>query len=199
MDFIAIDLETTGTLPYVDRIVEIAAVSFKKGRAVSFFEQLVDPKILIPQEASRINGITNDMVRGRPPIEEVLGPFAEFCGSEILTAHNATFDFQFLKSAIEKHKSPAPGGPLLDTYSLAKKLIPGMANYKLSTLISYLKIDSSNLHRAKQDALCCGKLFYYLISKLKAEDYRVIAKAGGRAPLRFPQITHHHQMDWLMG
>ena len=199
MDFIAIDLETTGTLPYVDRIVEVAAVSFKRGQPVSYFEQLVNPKISIPPEASRINGITSDMVQGCPPIEEVLGPFSKFCGAEILTAHNATFDFQFLKSAIEKYKTQAPAGPLLDTYSLAKKLIPGMANYKLSTLITYLKMENSKLHRAKQDALCCGKLFYYLISKLKSEDYRVIAKAGGRAPLKFPQITDHHQMDWLMG
>ena len=198
MTFTAIDLETTGTLPYVDRIVEIAAVRFRGGQIISTFQSLVDPKVEIPQEVTNINGINNDMVRSKPLIQEVLEPFSKFCGSDVLVAHNATFDFQFLKSAIEKFKTQAPAGPLLDTYSLAKKALPGMMNYKLATLVRYLKLDFEKLHRAEQDASCCGHLFFHLIQKLEIENWKKLADVSGRQPLRFPQLAHtFRQLDLL--
>ena len=193
MEFLSFDLETTGTLAYVDRIVEIAAVRFKGGKVIDQFQALIDPGIEIPLEASKINGITDEMVRGKPSIQEVLGPFADFCGAGVLTAHNASFDFQFLRTAIEKHKALAPRGPVLDTYALAKKTLPGMSNYKLSTLVRYLKIKHGLLHRALADAECCGHLFHYMVQKTKIEDWKKLAKFSGRAVLKFPQIAQIHE------
>ena len=198
MEFLAFDLETTGTLAYVDRIVEIAAVRFKNDKVIDQFQALVNPGIEIPLEASKINGITDDMVQGKPPIQEVMGPFAEFCGAGVLTAHNASFDFQFLRTAIEKHKALAPRGPVLDTYSLAKKTLPGMSNYKLATLVRYLKIKHGSLHRALADAECCGRLFHYMVQKTKIENWKKLAAMSGRAALRFPQIVQtHEQLDLI--
>ena len=198
MNFTAIDLETTGTLPYVDRIVEIAAIRFRNNQVIDSFQSLVNPEIEISQEATSINGISNEMVRNKPLIQDVLEPFAAFCGNGVLAAHNATFDFQFLKSAIERFKTPAPAGPLLDTYSLAKKVLPGMMNYKLATLIRYLKLDFENFHRAEQDARCCGHLFFHLIQKLEIENWKKLAEISGRQVLRFPQLTHtFRQLDLL--
>ena len=198
MDFVAIDLETTGTLPYVDSIVEIAAVRFKKNQVVDQFESLVNPGVEISPEISKINGITNEMVDSKPKIQTLLEPFSKFCGSSVIVAHNATFDFQFLRSAIEKYKSKAPYGPVLDTYSLAKKVIPGMSNYKLSTLVNYLKIDYKTLHRALQDASCCGRLFYHLVQTLNVESWKKLAQISGKTPLRFPQIAPAHKQLELL-
>lgn len=189
MDFIAIDLETTGTLPYVDRIVELAALRFSGNQVVDHFQTLIHPGIEISAEISKINGITNEMVKTQPPIQDVLESFSKFCGASIMVAHNASFDFQFLRSAIEKHKSVAPLGPVLDTYSLAKKVMPGMNNYKLSTLVQYLKIDHAHLHRAWQDAKCCGHLFYHIMKKLEIQNWKKLAQISGKTPLHFPQIA----------
>ena len=113
-DFISFDLETTGTLSHMDHIIEIGAVRFKEGQVDDTFQQLVSIDIPIPEQASKVNGITDDMLKGHPPIQEVLPKFADFCDSELMVAHNAPFDFQFLLRVIEEHQSSAPKGLVLD-------------------------------------------------------------------------------------
>src|SRR5262245_44647507 len=140
MRFVAFDLETTGTLPGVDRIVEIGAVRFVDGEVDSLFATLVDPRMSIPEAASRVNGISDEMVRGKPTIDQLLKSFAEFCQDDVLVAHNAAFDFQFLISDIKKFEAPAPKGVVVDTYAISKKIFPGLPNYKLGTLVQHLKI-----------------------------------------------------------
>ena len=193
MEFIAIDLETTGTLPYADRIVEVAAVHFKNGKAQDTFQSLIDPGIEISEEASRINGITNEMVKGQPKIEAVLDTFSNFCASLPMVAHNASFDFQFLRSAIEKNKTTAPSGTMLDTYTLAKKALVGLNNYKLSTLIQLFKIQHGTLHRAKQDAICCGYVFLHIMQKLELNQLDRLIQLSGKSVFRFPQISQRYQ------
>ena len=198
MDFIALDLETTGTLPYVDRIVEIAAVLFKNHEVINVFQTLVNPGVEISADVTLINGITNQMVQSKPAVEEVLDSFADFCSDYLIVAHNATFDFQFLKSAIEKYKSKAPLGEVLDTYSLAKKALPGLSNYKLGTLVQHLKIEHTTLHRAEQDARCCGQLFQKIVEQLRMTNIKQLAQFSGKSALKFPQVYHAHPQLQLL-
>jgi DNA polymerase-3 subunit epsilon len=150
MRFIAFDLETTGTVAGADQIVEIGAVSFdEQGEPESIFTTLINPGIPMPEGASRVNGITDDMLAGKPKIEDVLDAFAEFCGDDILVAHNAAFDTQFLTADIKKYESSAPKGVILDTLGIARKVLPGLANYKLGTLVQHLKIQATGFHRAE--------------------------------------------------
>jgi DNA polymerase III epsilon subunit family exonuclease len=102
MDFIAFDLETTGTHPQEDEIVEIGAVRFVGLQAQEGFGKLINPGIVIPPDAQAVNGISDEMVAGKPKIEEVLGDFADFCGDLPLVAHNAPFDYKFLSAAIDR-------------------------------------------------------------------------------------------------
>lgn len=89
MDFIAFDLETTGTVAGVDRIVELGAVRFLNGVPEAAFATLVNPGILIPPEATRVNKITDDMVSGKPYIIDLLDALTDFCGELPLVVHNA--------------------------------------------------------------------------------------------------------------
>lgn len=193
MKFIAFDLETTGTLPGVDRIVEIGAVCFVDGQVESVFSTLVDPERSIPAEASAVNGISNEMVAGKPKIEGLLGPLAEFCGDEILVAHNAAFDFQFLTSEYKRCEIPAPRGPVLCTYLMAKKIFPGLANYKLGTLVQHLQIDANGFHRAEEDATYCAKLFAKTLERISGNSAQMpplpnLVALTGRPEVRFPVI-----------
>jgi DNA polymerase-3 subunit epsilon len=205
MRFIAFDLETTGTLPGVDRIVEIGAVRFVNGEVEAVYSTLVDPKIPIPEAASRVNGITDDMLQGKPLISDLLGSFAEFCGDDYVIAHNAPFDTQFLKADIEKYESKAPTGSVLDTFVMAKKVLPGLANYKLGTLVQHLNIPSGQFHRAEEDASYCGLLFIKMMEKvtghsnLMPPNENLVALNGGSL-MRFPQIEPQpKQLDLLDG
>ncbi|MFZ4403136.1 MAG: PolC-type DNA polymerase III [Pseudobdellovibrionaceae bacterium] len=193
MKFIAFDLETTGTVPGVDKVVEIGAVKFDfSGQIESVFSTLVDPQRPISPGASAVNGISDDMVRGKPKIEDLLPSFADFCGSELLVAHNAPFDSQFLISEINRHETEAPKGIIIDTLPISRKVFPGLANYKLGTLVQHLKIPSTGFHRAEEDASYCGHLFVHLLKRIsiggQAPQIGNLIALTGKAELRFPQI-----------
>jgi len=193
MRFISFDLETTGFIAGVDRIVEIGAVRFVNGEVDAVFSTLIDPLMEIPFAASQVNGITTEMVRGKPTIERILDPFAQFCDGEVLVAHNANFDFQFLVSDVVRLEAKAPRGVVLDSCNIARKILPGLPNYKLGTLVRHLEIPSSNFHRAEEDAMYCGQLFIKLIERmsggLNMPPIENLISLSGKNELRFPQIT----------
>ena len=193
MRFVAFDLETTGTLPGVDKIVEIGAVRFVNGEVEAVFSTLVDPQIPIPAGASRVNGISDEMVMGKPKVEELLAPLAEFCGDDLMVAHNAPFDFGFLTSDFKRYEVRAPRGLVLCTYAMAKKVYPGLANYKLGTLVQHLNIDADGFHRAEADATYCAKLFLKMVERitgsiLNAPPIENLVALTGKAECRFPLI-----------
>jgi len=193
MIFIAFDLETTGFMPGVEQIVELGAVKFENGKPEAIFSTLVNPKKNIPAAASKVNGITDDMVQGKPTIDQLLDPFAEFCEDYIVVAHNAPFDVQFLTADIKKFESKAPTGLILDTLTMSRKVYPGLPNYKLGTLVTHLKIPAAGFHRAEEDASYCGYLFQHMIYKmtgtLEAPPLENMVQMTGKAESYFPQIV----------
>jgi DNA polymerase III subunit epsilon len=205
MRFVAFDLETTGTLPGVDRIVEIGAVRFVDGEVESLYATLVDPRISIPEAASRVNGITDDMVVGKPTIDHLLKSFADFCGEDIMVAHNAAFDVQFLISDIKKFEAPAPKGVVVDSYAMAKKIFPGLPNYKLGTLVQHLNIQANEFHRAEADASHCGRLFMHACHRISGQagvlpPLENLIALCGKGEVRFPQIIPQpKQLDLMDG
>lgn len=204
MRFIAFDLETTGTVPGVDQIVEIGAIRFVDGQPDAIYATLIDPRRPIPAGASAVNGITNDMVQGKPLVESMLPSFAEFCGDDMLVAHNAPFDAQFLIADIKKFETPAPKGVVIDTLPIARKVFPGLPNYKLGTLVQYLKIESKDFHRAEADASYCGQLFYQMMKRIsvagQAPQIENLVALTGKPELKFPQIIRQpKQMDLFGG
>ena len=192
MRFIAFDLETTGTLAGVDQIVEIGAVRFVNGQPDAIFSTLINPGISMPAAASRVNGINDEMLLGKPKIIEILDPFADFCADDILVAHNSSFDTQFLTADIRKHESSAPKGVILDTLSLSRKVFPGLANYRLGTLVQHLGITATDFHRAEQDATYCGQLFMKVLSKISTAGQQPplanLVALTGKPEQKFPQI-----------
>ena len=202
MRFIAFDLETTGTVPGVDQIVEIGAVRFNNGVVESVFSTLVDPQKLIPPGATAVNGITDDMVRGKPRIETLLSSFSEFCEDSILVAHNAPFDAGFLTMDVKKFEAPAPRGVIIDTLTISRKVFPGLPNYKLGTLVQHLKITSAGFHRAEEDATYCGQVFIEMMKRIsiggKVPQIENLIALTGKPELRFPQIERQpKQMGFL--
>lgn len=203
MRFIAFDLETTGTLPGVDQIAEIGAVLFdENGQPDTIFTTLIDPGIPMPEGASRVNGITDSMLVGKPKITDVLEAFAEFCGDAPLVAHNAAFDAQFLTADIKKFEMPAPQGLILDTLPLARKVYPGLANYKLGTLVQHLGIVATGFHRAEEDAGYCGQVFHKIFTRLTVNGVpptvATLISLTTKPEMRFPKIEKSPKQLGLM-
>ncbi|MBO5131207.1 MAG: PHP domain-containing protein, partial [Romboutsia sp.] len=95
--FVVFDIETTGFSNTNDKITEIGAVKIENFEVVDRFSQLINPQKDISYKIQELTGITNDMVRNEPTIEEVLPKFIEFVGDSVLVAHNADFDMSFIK------------------------------------------------------------------------------------------------------
>lgn len=203
MRFIAFDLETTGTVPGVDQIVEIGAVRFIDGQPEAVFATLIDPKRPIPAGASAVNKIYDHMVAGKPTIDTVLQAFSEFCGNDILVAHNAPFDAQFLTADYKRFEFATPAGTILDTLPIARKVFTGLPNYKLGTLVQHLKIPTSDFHRAEEDASYAGKLFLELVKRISVNGQppaiaNLIALTG-KPEYKFPIIERKPKQLDLLG
>ena len=201
MRFIAFDLETTGFVAGVDQIVEIGAVRFVDGQVESVFATLIDPQISVPEAASRVNGITDLMLKGQPKIDAILDPFAQFCGDDLLVAHNAPFDCQFMTADYKKFEMTAPRGLVLDTCAMARNIFRGLANYKLGTLVQYLQIEAAGFHRAEADANYCGQLFHKMHTRLadsNSHSLESMIKLTSKPEFRFPIIERKpKQMGFL--
>ncbi len=201
MKFVAFDLETTGTKPSENMIVEVGAVRFDGAKAEEGFGVLIDPGVPIPADASAVNGITDEMVRGKPKIADVLGDFADFCGDLPLVAHNAPFDFKFLLEDVKLHKAVAPGGVVLDTLPLARKVFPGLPNYKLWTLTRHFNFPSGTFHRAEEDSSYCGLLFAKIVETLEmrgepCSEADLVKLMGNKEEMRFPEFkAETNQLD----
>ncbi|HEY3175516.1 MAG TPA: exonuclease domain-containing protein [Candidatus Polarisedimenticolia bacterium] len=167
----AFDTETTGLSPVDDRVVELAAVSFRRdGSEVAVFEHLVDPGIPIPPEMTRIHGITKEMVTGRPAIEQILPEFLEFAGDGVLVAHNAPYDVSMLlvplaRMRVRSSLAP-PGNLVLDTCALARSAFPGAASYRLGTVARALGVEHAQAHRALSDVRACKEVFLKILDKV---------------------------------
>lgn len=202
MKFIAFDLETTGTVAGADQIVEIGAVLFNNGQPEAVYSTLINPLKPIPPGASAVNGIFDHMVKDKPTIDTILPSFSDFCGDHVLVAHNAPFDSQFLVADIKKFEIPAPRGIVLDTLPIARKVFPGLPNYKLGTLVQHLKIPTTDFHRAEEDATYCGHLFYQMIKRIsiggQPPQISNLIALTGKPEFQFPQIIRQpKQMDFF--
>ncbi len=155
----AFDVETTGLIPGVDRIVELGAVLFQGENVLGTFDQLVNPGIPMPPEAQAINGISDSMLQGMPDIAAALPPFLALLSRGTPVAHNAVFDVGFLSTDILAVGIEAPEGPVLDTRSLARRAFPGRFSFSLANLVRDLGLDVKGAHRALSDAHACRLLY----------------------------------------
>lgn len=156
--FVVFDLETTGLNCDSDEIIEFGAVKIKNGKVTETFSCFVKPKNPIPSDATAINGITNDMVRDAYGINQVLPDFHLFCKDTILVAYNIPFDYGFINVA-GKSMGLQFNNEQLDVLLIAKDRLPGLKNYKLSTVCANAGVSLVGAHRAVNDAAATAELF----------------------------------------
>ena len=170
IDFVIVDVETTGWTPGEARITEIGAVKISGGHLLGQFSSLVNPGGAIPEHVAALTGISDAMVAAAPPLAEVLPAFLAFARGCVLTAHNAPFDVGFLAAACQACDLPWPDFTVVDTVDLARWVLDEdeVPNCKLSTLAAFFGARTPPQHRALADALATADVLMGLLPRLSA-------------------------------
>ncbi|SES76098.1 DNA polymerase III catalytic subunit, PolC type [Oceanobacillus limi] len=180
--YIVFDVETTGLSAVYDTIIELAAVKVHRGEIVDRFESFANPHHPLSQTTIDLTGITDDMVKDAPEVDDVLRDFHEWSKDGILVAHNASFDIGFLNQGYQRIDYDKVTNAVIDTLELARFLFPELKNHRLNTLCKHMDIELTQHHRAIYDAEATGYLLWKLVQKLLEKD-----------------ITNHNQLNDHMG
>ena len=191
------DTETTGLDPLKgDRVIEVACLALDNDLPTGeTFHRLIHPQRDVPEDSTRIHGITLDKLRDAPRFEAIVDDLLAFFGDGMLVAHNAPFDFGFINAELARCNRPSlERSRMVDTLALAKDRFPGMPN-SLDALCRRFAIDLSErtTHNALLDCKLLAEVYIELTGgrqrglSLAADDQASLnvtryAKVGNRTP-----------------
>ena len=189
------DTETTG-LEWAlgHRVIEVAALElFNDLPTGRHFHAVIDPERTIPDDATRIHGLTSSHVAGKPRFAALADELLTFFGDGKLIAHNAPFDFGFLNAELDRVRQP-PLAParMIDTLALAKARFPGMPN-SLDALCRRFAIDLSA--RTTHNALLDCRLLAEVYVELTGGRQRGLSLATAKTPAAVAVYAHTGPRD----
>jgi DNA polymerase-3 subunit epsilon len=168
-----VDIETTGGYAERHRMTEIAIIHHDGFQITNRFQTLINPGRRVPLFITGLTGITNDMVSQAPMFEDVAPEIFEQLKEKVFVAHNAHFDYSFLKKELGEAGIQWTSRKLC-TVKLSRKILPGLDSYSLGRLAESLGVIIENRHRAGGDAEATAQIFDRL---LKRDEGGIIARA----------------------
>ena len=146
-----VDLETTGGNAHFNRVIEVGIVLMRDGKLLEEWSSLVNPGIRIPRYIEEFTGISNDMVAEAPDFQAVCDEVLERLSGRLFVAHNARFDYGFLRSEFRRLQVRFRS-PVLCTVKLSRRLDPGVRGHGLDAVMERHGLGCSARHRALGDA-----------------------------------------------
>ena len=177
--YTAFDTETTGLQPgNGDEIIQIGALRVSAGHidADQAFEALIDPQRPISPESEKIHGISDEQVRGKPTIKQVLPEFYDFCVDTVLLGHNVAFDMRFLQLK-EESVRVVFRQPVIDTLLLSAVAYPNQPHHSLEASMALLGVEIEHRHSAYSDAVATAQVFLKLVPLLEARGIITLGQA----------------------
>ena len=156
-DVVVFDFETTGLEYSKNEIIEIGAVKMKNGEIVETFSCFVKPKQAIPDEITKLTGITNEMVKDAYTIDKVIPDFYKFCYGCVIIAYNIDFDYKFLNFQATKLGYKF-NNRQVDALYLARLNVVGAKNFQLKNICAKLGVSLEGAHRAVNDTIATAEV-----------------------------------------
>lgn len=173
--YIALDLETTGLNPKLDRIIEIGAIRVEHGQETGRFHTMLDPHRELEERTVELTGITSDMLKGAPDIVDILDEFLNFCGELPLLGHHIIFDYSFVKrAAVNQGLKFEKNG--IDTLTLCRRFMPEGESKCLGAACAFYGLTQESAHRALGDALDAHRLYQKLAEQHAEKEPKAFAK-----------------------
>ena len=175
--YVVFDLETTGLSTRYDKITEFGGIRFENGQVVKQLQILINPERPIPKSVQEKTHITDEMVKDKPTIEQVIDQILEFMDGAILVSHNITFDYGFIAETLRKMGREPFIKPAVDTLSLSRYLFPDASAHRLGSLSKNLGIEDYNeeeAHRADFDAKILNEVWLAMLHRLTKQNHNLL-------------------------
>jgi DNA polymerase-3 subunit epsilon len=179
LGYTVIDTETTGLDPSAgDEIIAIGAIRIFNGRILrqEMFDTLVNPRRPISEQSMAIHGISQDMLRGQPTIEQVLPHLHRFVQDTVIVGHDAAFDLRFFELK-ERISGVRFSNPVLDTLLLDSVVSPNQEDRRLESICKRLGVTASGRHTALGDSLITAEIFLAMIPLLSERGIATLGEA----------------------
>lgn len=153
-----IDCETTGGKSEYHRIIEIGVVLVDEGQLTKRWKSFIDPERPLPPFISTLTGITSDMLEGQPLFTDIAEELFELLSDRIFVAHNARFDYSFIRKEFERVGINFSAKTLCSV-KLSRQLYPQFKRHSLEAIIKRFGFEVENRHRALDDAEMVWEFF----------------------------------------
>jgi len=182
-----VDLETTGGQPGWDRVTEIGVIEVDGFEVSGEWSTLVNPGAAIPAPIQALTGITNEMVAAAPSFAELAADLYERLAGRLFVAHNARFDYGFLRREFERAGLKFMARTLC-TVRLSRRLYAGHSSHNLDSLIARHSIACKARHRALGDADAVWQFLRIAAREHGEEILSVAARQVAKQPALPPHI-----------
>lgn len=174
--YISFDTETTGVGKDA-RIAEIAIIRFEGLEPVETWDTLLNPGDIDWEspgvtKALEVNHLTKEQLADAPSFKDTVDTIIKKLGiAPVLVAHNAEFDLRMLaqeeaRLGLGAEARSAKSNLVLDTMLLDYSLVTGYLKRRLDVVCPRWGIELGNGHRARIDALACGRVLAKMVPKL---------------------------------
>lgn len=181
--FTVVDLETTGPKPPRSRAIEVSVIRASLKDGIQHQQtHLINPKVWIPGKITEITGISQDMVDLAPSAEEVWQDYLPLLSQGVLTAHNISFDYPFIRSEYERLGIPffRSQSERFCTVKFARLMLSELPSRSLPDLVQHFQFPVNESHRAEADTLACWLLVERLMKEIANEDDETVLARFGR-------------------
>ncbi len=182
-----VDLETTGATATSDRITEIGIIEVDEDGSVREWAQLVNPGTRIPPFIEQLTGISNELVAAAPAFADVADETWRRLEGRLFIAHNARFDYGFLKNEF-KRLGVTFRAPVLCTVKLSRSLFPEHKRHNLDSLIERHNLAVGARHRALADAQLIRQFWQKIHVDRSSDEIEAALKAQNARPSLPPHL-----------
>lgn len=186
--YAVVDVETNGGFAEGSgRVVEIAIVDVDRGAIGGCYSTLVDAGVAIPPWITRLTGISTEMTHGAPSFSQICDRVRGHLRGRVFVAHNAAYDWGFLRAEMRRAGAGLPRGPRLCTVHMARRLLPGLERRGLDSVAHYYGIEIRERHRARGDAVATARVLLRMLTDAERRGWTTwpaLRKALGPVPRR---------------
>jgi len=199
-EFAVLDVETTGLEPdWGHRVCEVGLIVWRNGREVDRLWSLVNPGRSIERAAAMVNRLNEEILRGAPPMSDILPPLRTRIAGRVLVAYNASFDIGFLRREFRLAGEDLPPFRVIDVMALARRMLPDLGRYPLGHVARALGVATPTQHRAMADVEITSAVFFRFLAQLADQGVATIEdlEAMTRSSSAFAEALRQEKLRLL--